>query len=293
MKQDVGKIVRAGEIARSSVEYARGIVKKDMLLRELAEKVEGKILELGGKPAFPVNLSINEIAAHATPAHDGDEKAHGLLKVDIGVHIDGFIADTAFSVDLENSEENKKLIDAAEEALSVAVKLVKEGVALNTLGREITSTIKSYGCVPVANLSGHSIESYEVHAGITIPNYDNGNTTGLEEGLYAIEPFSTNGHGSVRDGRLSGIYHLKKEGNVRDGFAREVLGYIMEEYQTLPFCSRWIVRKFGTRGLLALRMIEQAGLLYHYAQLVESGHGVVAQAEHTLLVSKKDVKVIT
>ena len=125
MKQDVGKIVRAGEIAREAVAYARTIAKKGSSLRELAEQIEGKIRELGGKPAFPVNLSINEIAAHATPAHDSDDKAHGLLKVDIGVHLDGFIADTAFSVDLENSEENKKLIEAAEAALSAAGETVK------------------------------------------------------------------------------------------------------------------------------------------------------------------------
>ena len=88
----------------------------------------------------------------------------------------------------------------------------------------------------------------------------------------------------MRDGRPSGIYKLQRDGNVRDNFAREVLKFIDEEYHGLPFCSRWIVRKFGSRGKLALKMIEQSGILHQYAQLVEEGKGRVAQAEHTVLL---------
>lgn len=286
-------LIKAGAISREVVAYARSIVKKDMPLKELAENIEGKIISLGGKPAFPVNLSINEIAAHATPAYDSTDRAYGLLKVDIGVHVEGEIADTAFSVDLDGTSENKKLIEAAEAGLAAATHLVKKGVALNVLGRAVDTVIRSRGATTVINLSGHAIESYDVHAGVTIPNYDNGDTTRLEEGIYAIEPFATNGHGKVVDGRPSGIYQLTKPGSVRDTFARTVLAFIGDEYQTLPFCSRWIHAKFGTRGLVALRFIEQAGLFHHYAQLVESGKGIVAQAEHTFLVGNDSVTQIT
>ncbi len=290
---DSSNLIKAGQISRDVVAYARSIVKKDMPLKELADTIEAKIVSLGGKPAFPVNLSINEIAAHATPAYDSTDRAYGLLKVDIGVHVEGEIADTAFSVDLDNTLENKKLIEAAEAGLAAAQHLVKKGVALNVLGRAVDTVIRSRGATTVINLSGHAIESYDVHAGVTIPNYDNSDTTKLEEGIYAIEPFATNGHGKVVDGRPSGIYQLVKQGSVRDTFARAVLVFITEEYQTLPFCSRWIHAKFGTRGLVALRFIEQAGLLHHYAQLVESGKGIVAQAEHTFLVENDSVKQIT
>jgi len=108
MKND--KIKKAGKIAKEAKEYAKSFIKKDMPLLEIAEKIENKIMELGGKMAFPTNLSINEIAAHYTPTYNDETKAHGLLKVDLGVHIDGWTADTAFSIDLENSEENKKFI---------------------------------------------------------------------------------------------------------------------------------------------------------------------------------------
>jgi len=289
---EIEKYEKAGKITSEVVEYAKSIVKPGVPLLEIAEKIEAKIIELGAKPAFPINLSINEIAAHSTPSHDDDQKAHGLLKIDIGAHIDGNIADTAFSIDLENSEENKKLIEAAEKALENAITEISMDSELREIGKIIEDSIKSLGFTPIKNLSGHSIDLYDLHSGITIPNFDNSQDKTLPEGAFAIEPFSTNGLGSVKDGKPSGIYHLEKPGAVRDSFARSVLAFIKEEYKTLPFCSRWIHKKFGSRGLLGLKRIEDAGLLHHYPQLIERGSGKVAQAEHTVLLLE-DKKIIT
>lgn len=291
--EDLKKFEKAGSITKQTVAFARTLVKKDMLLREIAEAIEQKIRDLGGRPAFPVNLSMNEIAAHATPSYEDTQRARGLLKVDLGVHVDGFVADTAFSLDLENSALNKQLIASAEQALAAALKVARVGVALRVIGKTITDSAGQHGFTPIRNLSGHSITEYDLHAGLTIPNYDNGDETALEEGAYAIEPFITNGNGMVRDGKLSGIYQLVKQGAVRDSVAREVLAYIVDEYQTLPFCSRWIHAKFGTRGLIALKRIEETGMLHHYAHLVESAGAVVAQAEHTILVSASGTTITT
>lgn len=290
--KDKEKLIRAGQIARDVIVYARSFIKKDMPLLEIAERIEKNIVELGGKPAFPVNLSINEIAAHATPSYDDVTRAHGLLKVDLGVHIDGWIADTAFSLDLENNELNKKLIHAAESALAAGVQEFTRGARLGTIGKAVEARARHEGVSTIRNLTGHAIEEYDVHAGTSIPNYDTESDEQLEEGLYAIEPFTTNGAGKVIDGKLSGIYQLVKDGTVRDSMARQVLQFIGEEYRTLPFCSRWIYQKFGGRGLLGLKFIEQAGLLHHYAQLVEQGKGIVAQAEHTILVTEKENLII-
>lgn len=292
-QQELVRYEKAGAIARDAIVYARGIIQKGASLLELATKIEAKIIELGGQPAFPINMSIDEIAAHATPSYDSSEKARGLLKVDIGVHVDGCIADTAFSVDLENSAVNKKLIEAAQAGLAAALTHVKKGVRLGMMGGAIDSSIKPYGVNIVRNLTGHSIEPYDVHAGATLPNYDTGSPETLTDGVYAIEPFTTTGHGSVRDGKLSGIYQFVANKPIRDSLAREVAAFIVESYQTLPFASRWIHAKFGTRGLLALRQLEQAGLLYQYPQLVEVSGAPVAQAEHTFVVTKDKTIVIT
>lgn len=291
-EEQIEKLKLSGRIALETIAFARNFIKKDMSLLEIAEKIEKKIIDLGGKPAFPVNLSINEIAAHSTPSYNDSELASGLLKVDLGVHIDGFVADTAFSLDLDNNDENKKLILAAETALKKASEKFSKTAKIREIGKIIQDEIESFGFQPVSNLSGHSIEQYTLHAGITVPNYDNSQENLIKPGVYAIEPFSTNGLGAVRDGKLSGIYHLEKEGTVRDSFAREVLEFIREEYGTLPFCSRWIYKKFSSRGLLAIRRIEEAGLVHHYPQLVETGKGKVAQAENTIILTDEK-KIIT
>ncbi len=285
--------IKAGKIASEAVRFAKSIIEKGMPLLEIAEKIEAKIIELGGKPAFPVNLSIDEIAAHYTPAFNDAATAKGLLKVDIGAHVDGCIADTAFSIDLEDSQENKKLIEASELALKKACEIIKEGIFLKSIGKAIEEAIKSFGFTPINNLSGHQVGHYLVHAGITIPNFYNAQEKPVEEGVYAIEPFATTGLGSVRDGKLSEIYRIEKSGNVRDSFAREVLAFIEKEYRTLPFCSRWLVKKFGARAILALRRIEEAGLVHRYPELVETGGKKVSQAEHTIIIEKSRSMITT
>jgi methionyl aminopeptidase len=306
------KVLQAGKIALEIREYAKSIVKRDIPLLEIAEKIENKIFELGGKPAFPTNLGIDDITAHYTPPHDDETLANGLLKVDFGVHVDGWIADTAFSLDLENDNQNKKLIEASEKAVENAIKIIKEknsisheqkikgrlsegnlGVLANEIGKEIQGTIESYGFSPIINLSGHEMKQYELHAGITIPNINDKKNIILKKGLYAIEPFATSGSGKVYDGKPSEIYILIDSKNVRNPLAREILKFIEEEYQTLPFCSRWIVKKFGTKALFGLKQLEDNRNLHRFSQLVESSHSKVSQAEHTVLLEDNKIIVTT
>ncbi len=282
-------ILKAGKIAKQVKEYIKPQIKKDLALLEIANKIEDKIIELGGKPAFPTNLSINDIAAHYTPSHDDETLAHGLLKIDFGVHIGGWIADTAFSIDLENSEENKKLIEASKKALENVSKILKENISTNEVGKTIQETIESFGFNPVVNLSGHEMKEHELHAGLTIPNIEEKREFELKKGLYAIEPFATKGNGKVYDGKPSGIYMLIDTKNPRSPIAREILEYIQTEYETLPFCSRWLVKKFGTKALFALKQLEENGNLHHFPQLVEASHNKVSQAENTFLIEDKVV----
>lgn len=292
---DKENIIQAGKIASQVKEYAREIIKPGMDLLEIADKIEEKIFELGGKPAFPTNLSINEIAAHYTPSHDDETKASGLLKIDLGVSIDGWMSDTAFSLDLDNSEENQQLIEASEKALESAQKKISEGVSSDEIGETISNEIESKGFIPIVNLSGHEIEQYDLHAGLTIPNFNDGKNQIIEKGLYAIEPFATlkNGNGKVRDGGNSGIYVLQDYKNIRSPIAREILNYIIEEYKTLPFCSRWLVKKFGTKALFGLKQLENNGNLHQFCQLIEASGSKVSQAENTILISQEEKRITT
>ncbi|MCR4327447.1 MAG: type II methionyl aminopeptidase [Nanoarchaeota archaeon] len=286
---DTEKIVVAGQIASEVKSWIRPQIKKGVSLLEIAEAIENKICELGGNPAFPVNLSINEYAAHYTPSQDDETLAHGLLKVDFGVEIEGWIADNSFSVDLENSRTNKDLIKASQDALSEAEKILSAETAFGELGKVIEYTIKRHGFNPVANLSGHSMEQYDLHAGITVPNVDNKSENVFYEGLYAIEPFATDGTGIVHDGKKGNIFVLKKEKNTRLQLGREILEFIKDNYGFMPFASRWIVKEFGSRAILALNQLENEGILHHYAVLTEEKGKLVSQAENTFLVTREEV----
>jgi len=283
---------KAGEISSKAKKFARDLIKPDMLLVEIAEKIEAKILELGGEIAFPVNLSINEIAAHYTPTLNDETQASGLIKIDLGVHVNGFIADTAFSMDLTPNKEYTNLIKASENALKAAQEVVKqnkEQATYSEIGKAIQQEIEKLGFAPIKNLCGHGLGEFDLHAGTTIPNYENKNQNIIEEGAIAIEPFATTGNGLVYDGAGSNIYHIAKYQQPRDNFAREVLSFITETKKSLPFSQREIERKFGKRALLALRMLEKTGIIEEYAQLVEQGKGIVSQAENTLIISKGKV----
>ncbi|MBI2043395.1 type II methionyl aminopeptidase [Candidatus Pacearchaeota archaeon] len=293
MEIDKEKILKAGKIASEVREYAREFIKKNMPLIEIANRMEEKILGLQGKPAFPTCLSIDSTAAHATPSYNDSRIARGILKIDFGVHIDGWIADTAFSIDLEDLEENKKIIRASEKALEAAIKTIKKNVQLKEIGKAISREMELLNLNPITNLSGHGIDRWILHSRVSIPNHDNKSMILIEEGLYAIEPFATTGIGSVHDGKPSGIFRLENERNVRSLIAREVLEFIIKEYQTLPFCSRWLVKKFGTKALIGLKQLEENGNLHSYAELIESSNSLVAQTEHTILVEKNGIIVTT
>jgi len=283
---------KAGRIAKQVKEYAKSIIKKGTSLLEIAEKIESKIIELNGEIAFPVNLSIDDVAAHYTPSYDDKTTASGLLKVDIGVHVNGYISDTAFSVDLENNDENKKLILAAEQALEQAIKTIKKDIEIWKIGEVIQKTIIDEGFSPVINLSGHGLSEYNVHSGITIPNCNNNNSKVLETGAYAVEPFATTGQGMVYDGKPSGIYQFIEKKAIRDNLSRKIIEHVEKNYRTLPFCSRWIIKEFGTRALLSLNLLEKAGIVKQFSQLVEKSHKKVSQAELSVIITEKKVEVL-
>jgi len=292
-EQELKDYKQAGEIAKQVTAYAKELIKPDMALLEIAQKIHKKIQELGAEQAFPVNLSINEIAAHYHPTLEDETKASGLLKVDIGIHINGFIADTAFSIDLTPDNQHKELIKASEQALDNALKLLNKNPTLHQIGETIQQAIEEKDFSPIVNLSGHELDQYQVHAGITIPNYANNNDNKIEQGAYAIEPFATTGQGKVYEGPASNIYAIVNHKNTRSPIARKILDYVWEKYQTLPFSLREIQEQFGAMSRLGIKELEQAGILHNFPQLIETSHKPVSQAEHSFVKTDKRIVITT
>ncbi|WP_457750776.1 type II methionyl aminopeptidase [Thermococcus sp.] len=289
-------LIKAGEIAQKVKAEVVDLIKPGAKLYDIAEFVERRIVELGGKPAFPCNLSLNSNAAHYTP-YKGDEtvlKEGDYLKLDLGVHVDGYIADTAltFRIGMEEDE----LMETAREALENAIATVRAGVKIREIGKAIEDTIRGKGFNPIVNLSGHKIERFKLHAGVSIPNvYRQADTYELKEGdVIAIEPFATTGAGQVIEVPPALIFMYIRDRPIRSAQARRLLIHIKREYNGLPFAYRWL-QGFMPEGQLklALSQLDRAGAIYSYPILREVRGGMVTQFEHTVIVEKEGAYITT
>ena len=292
-QKEIEKYKKAGLIAQKIRKFVKEYIKPDMLLIEIAKIIHDKIEDEGAISAFPVNLSIDDLAAHYHPAQDDETKASGLLKIDFGISVNGYIADTALSLDLTPDNKHKELIKSSEQALENAINLLSSNPTIHEIGLKIQETIEAKGFSPIINLSGHSIDKYNVHAGITIPNYGNNNTNKLEPGTYAIEPFATTGEGKIYEGPSGNIYSIINPKMPRSPKAREIFEYVMDKYRTLPFSLREIQEKFGAMARLSLKELENQDIIRSYGQLIEKAHGPVAQSEHTIIITDDREIIVT
>jgi len=292
-QEEIEKYKEAGKIAGDLKKFLRGYVKEGLLLTEIVKTIQDKIEGEKAICAFPPTLSIDDIAAHHHPAPNDTTKASGLIKIDFGVSMDGFIADTAISLDLTKDHRHKELIEASKEALDNAIKLLSNNPTIDEIGETVQKTIELKGFSPIVNLSGHSLDQWKVHAGTTIPNYANGNKNNLKPGAYAIEPFATTGEGKIQSGNPGNIYELTNIKNPRSPKAREILEFVQKKYKTLPFGLIEIQEKFGPMTKLGLRELEQQDIIHSHSQLVEKANGFVAQSEHTVLITDDGEVIVT
>ena len=294
----IDKLVQAGRIAAEAREYAARLLAPGVSAREVCERVESFIVERGGRPAFPCNFSVNHVAAHYTPGVRDDVVLEGseVVKIDVGVHVDGYIADTAVTVDL--SGKYGKLLEAARSALEAAMRVVRPNVRVYDIGKAVEAAVRRHGFRVVRNLTGHTIDRWIIHAGTSIPNYPD--RTGLVQRLrpgtlVAIEPFATDGRGIVRDGGTVNIFSLmrRKKASLTSE-EQAILDFVEREYRTLPFTQRWLAKAFPEIDVDAVvKRLAAKGVLHGYPILVEAGRGMVAQFEHTFLILKDRVVITT
>lgn len=289
MEDELEKWKKAGKLASEAREYGKTLLKENANLYEVALKIEDFIFSKNAKPGFPVQISKNNIAAHYTPVPNDTAIINkgDVVKLDLGVHIDGYIGDTALTVEI-GTNNHKGIIEASRKALEAAISVCKPGIKINEIGKAISGSIPKNLKV-IKNLSGHKIDRYILHSSISIPNYDNNDKTELDEGtIVAIEPHVSNGIGLVKDGKQSSnyrLYDLTK--NTRDLMAKDILNFIKKEFVTLPFAARHLVRKFSLGKVNhALAVLEKQEILYQYPQLTERDEScVVSQHEHTIYIS--------
>jgi methionyl aminopeptidase len=289
----------AGRIAADARDYGGNLIKPGVKLLDVAEKVEKKIKEKGADIAFPVNISLNDIAAHYTPSYN-DELVFNIgdaVKLDVGVHVDGFIADTALTVEVETNNYSE-MIKAVDKGLKTAIEIVKPGINLSELGKAVQETIKSFGFKPIDNLTGHSLQRYILHSGMSIPSVSDflNNIKPKSGDVIAIEPFVTDGLGHVISGKGSNIFICQK--TIRSKFVRDKraniwYNIIYKNFGTLPFAQRWINNIFEKNSNMILNRLSFLGMIKHYPQLIEQKKGIVTQKEHTVIIKENGCEVTT
>jgi len=274
--------IEAGKIASRVKQYIKPKIKPYVSLLEICKLVEYEINSQGGIPAFPCNICVNEVAAHytATPNDNKVIPPGGLVKVDIGVHIEGFIVDTAFTVNL--SPADRALVMAAEDALRKAISRVVFGFKLEDFGNTVEPEVRLRGFKIVRNLTGHEISRFNLHAGLSVPNVSNSGIrhTIKRAVVLALEPFVTYAHGAgeVVETQNYTIFKLNKRiKGAPDLYAK---------FRGMPFCERWLESPLESSPMAL-------DSLYRFPVLIEKFRVPVAQAEETVLVLPDKTIVLT
>lgn len=287
----IGYYEAAGNIFKRVRDSVKGQIKGGNKLLDVAEHVEGRIIDAGAAPAFPCNISVNGIASHYTPSRNDDRTflRGDLVKIDFGVCIEGYVADAAFTVEVD-TDERGKLIEAAGKALEAGVASIKPGALTSDIGRAIERTAAAEGFHVLKDLLGHSLSRYCLHGGLTIPNYDDGSDMKVRDGdVLAIEPFVTQGSGAIVRVNGGNIYQLIRKDAIyaKSPGEKALLAYIAERFGSFPFAERWLPDHDGLQGLIASACVRS------FPMMVESDGAPVAQAECTVIVERDGCRIIT
>ena len=279
----------AGVLAAKILRRGAQEIRVGVSYLDLVESIEVQVKEEGAELAFPLNLSLNEDAAHDT-ASPGDARVFtkgDVAKLDLGVQIDGYIADTATTIDLGS---NSLLLEASERALDAAIKAIRPGATAGDLGAAIQKEIECRGYRPISNLTGHGLDRYILHRPPTIPNVGVNGGVVLEEGMvFAIEPFATTGSGHVGEKTRKEIYSQVSQKPVRIPAARAILDKVKDRHG-LPFARRWID---GKKLDIALSSLVRSQVLHVYPVLSDIPGSLVSQHEHTVIVTSEGCIVTT
>lgn len=286
------------------------LLKPGASLLEIVSSVEDmtRIMLKGEKNngiGFPCGISINDCAAHYT-LNPGEKdiilKESDVLKIDFGVHSNGRIMDSAFTVCFDPKYE--MLLKATQEATKRGLEVIGIDMMVSEIGREINEVFKSFEItldnktMPIKaiwNLNGHSIDQYKIHGGISIPPSNNGDRSRISEGFCAVETFASTGRAEVHEKGECSHYMLKENiGNIKIYNAKneKILNLIKKEFGSLPFSPRH-VEYYEKDSFPAIKLLSLRKFIEPYPPLFDSPGSHVAQFEHTIYLKESGNTIMT
>jgi methionyl aminopeptidase len=286
------KLRKVGVISGEAREYGMSLCEPGAKLYEIAQETEGYIRKHGCGLSFPCNISRNDEAAHYTPSCTDETKLEvgDVVKIDCGGMLDGYIGDTAGTVEV-GTHDYTNLIAASKKARDTVGEFIGDGVKICEIGAVIEQTVKAAGFKVVENLCGHQIDRYELHAGFSVPPYDAGDQTKIETGMtVAIEPFATNGGGYVVNGKWGNIVQVTNDKKTGNEEADNFLEYVKKEFPDSPFCARSCDYDHAEKWV---RFLMRKGVLSGFNILKEVDKGMVSQFEYTFYIAGKRAEITT
>lgn len=199
---------KAGLIAASVLREGVKLVEPGLKTEELDRAIGSIIRRHGATSAFfryrdfpgQCCISVNEAVIHGI----GNERRlmfGDLVKLDVGVRVDGFIGDVAMTVACGGcSPSAQRLMDVTSQALRLGIAAAKSGNTLNAIGKAVQDCVESAGYGIVREFCGHGV-GRQVHEEPQVPNYvdHHGGTSRLRSGMtIAIEPMVTEGDSDVQ-----------------------------------------------------------------------------------------------
>ncbi|KAL2019415.1 hypothetical protein VTK56DRAFT_9706 [Thermocarpiscus australiensis] len=310
---------KAAEVHRQVRQYAQTIAKPGVSMSQLAQEIDDGVRALTGHQglepgdglkaglAFPTGLCLNNVGAHWTPNPGGKEvilQCDDVLKVDFGVHVNGRIVDSAFTVAFNPTYDN--LLAAVKAATNTGLKESGIDARIDHISEAIQEVMESYEVelngkvIPVKavrNISGHNILRYKIHGDKQVPFIKTRTNQRMEEGdVFAIETFGSTGRAYLRDD--VGVYgygrneHASAAG-LHHASARSLLKTIDENFGTLVFSRRYLERLGVKNYHLGMRTLVSNGIVEFYGPLVDVPGSYVAQFEHTVLLRPNCKEVIS
>ncbi|MHA1475121.1 MAG: type II methionyl aminopeptidase [Promethearchaeota archaeon] len=287
---------KAGEIHKQVIKFIKPKIKIGAKLLDICEATENKLIELGGEIGFPTNICINEIAAHYTSPPDDESviKDGDVVKIDIGVSVEGYIADGAFTVSFNKETTTENLIIAVETAVLKGLSIIKPGVKTVEVGKVTANIIRGFGYSPIKDLHGHSLEKWQLHGFKEIPNVGISSGDVFEDGdVFALECFASTGLGNIHNGSICNIYEYNLNTErvpIRGKITRRVIGWIAKNKKTLPFSTRELLKEFKT-GKFAINELTTVGKLHKHYEIREQKGTYVSQYEKTFIVTEKGIEI--
>lgn len=274
---------------------------------------------------FPIGLSLNECAAHWTPNPLDTKISLGkddLIKIDYGIHYDGCIVDGAYSFSL--NPKFQELISVAEDATKLAIRSSGVDAILGEIGEKVQEFIESqevdiggtiYPLKSLKDLTGHKIVPWVIHADKCVPNFKCNYPVRMEAGeVYALETFPSTGSGRGIEQNECSHYQVNTEllfkeyrelNNINCQTGGKILNpirldkkenyvyqKIIDLYQTLPFCKRWLSEENINKYQIPLRNLVKKNRIRSFPPINDVSGSWVAQSEKTVLVEEGKVKVL-